>query len=245
MARTPAPGARRTMTRSPWAQEYVKTPHEYIWGTEPSAFAQELAVLLPRRARVLDLGCGEGRDSVFFARLGFEVTGVEVSRAGLRKAERLAHEFGVEVQWVRADMARLRPRGAFDLVYSCGAIHYVARDERVLLIDRLKGITRPGGYHGFVVFTDEAIYAEKGEVIDYFAPGELGRCYPDWLIHGVHRESIACCRDGVVHRHSVERFVAERPALDKAGAAADNEDPCRANFPVGQSSDLRGGRHPC
>jgi tellurite methyltransferase len=233
------------MTRSPWAREYGKTPREYIWGTEPSTFARELAVLLPERARVLDLGCGEGRDSVFFARLGFQVMGVEVSRAGLRKAERLAHEFGVEIHWIRTDMARLRADGLFDLVYSCGAIHYVARDERALLVDRLKSMTRPGGYHGFVVFTDEAIYAEKGEVIDYFAPGELSRCYPDWLIHRAQRESIACSRDGVPHRHSVERFVAERPGLDKPGPAADNEDPCRAGFPVCQSSDLRGGRHPC
>lgn len=233
------------MTHSPWGQEYEKTPHEYIWGTEPSTFARELAGLLPSRARVLDLGCGEGRDSVYFACLGFEVMGVEVSPAALRKAERLANERGVEVQWVHADMTRLRPDGPFDLVYSCGAVHYVARGERALLIDRLKGITRPGGRHGLVVFTDEVIYAEKGEVIDYFAPGELGRHYPDWLILGAHRHSIACCRDGVFHRHSVERLVAERPALDKLGAAPDNEDPCKAGFPAGQASDLRGGPHPC
>jgi tellurite methyltransferase len=222
------------MTRSPWAQEYVKTPHEYIWGTEPSTFAQELAALLPRRARVLDLGCGEGRDSVFFARLGFEVTGVEVSRAGLRKAERLARQRGVEVQWIRADMARLRLAGPFDLVYSCGAIHYVPREERPYLIDQLKGVTRPGGYHGFIVFTDETVYAEKGELIDYFAPGELRRCYPEWLVLGAHQDSIACSRDGVFHRHSIERFVAARPALDKPGVGVENESPCKASFPVRQ-----------
>ncbi|MBI3030151.1 MAG: methyltransferase domain-containing protein, partial [Candidatus Rokubacteria bacterium] len=72
--------------RSPWAREYVRRPKDYIWGTEPSSLALEVSDLLPPGARVLDLGCGEGRDSVFFASRGFEVTGVEVSLAGLRKA---------------------------------------------------------------------------------------------------------------------------------------------------------------
>lgn len=196
------------MTKSPWAREYARTPHEYIWGTEPSAFARELAALLPPRERVLDLGCGEGRDSVFFAAAGFAVTGLEVSAAGLRKAERLALERGVDVRWLRGDMAHMDIGGPFGLVYSCGGIHYVARDRRMRLIGRLKRLTRAGGYHAFVVFTDRAVYPEKGEVIDYFAPGELHRAYGDWQVLRSEEDRIACARDGVPHHHSVERFLA-------------------------------------
>jgi len=200
------------MTRSPWAREYVRTPREYIWGTEPSTFARELAALLPPRARVLDLGCGEGRDSVFFAAQGFAVTGVETSVAGLRKAERLGQERGVEVRWVHANMVHLALDGPFDLVYSCGAVHYVPRGERARFFRRLQRLTRPGGYHGFVVFTDRLIYAEKGEIIDYFAPGELLRPYgDDWRILACDEDAIVCARDGTPHRHSVERFLARRP----------------------------------
>ena len=198
----------RDTTKSPWAREYARTPREYIWGTEPSAFARELAVFLPPRERVLDLGCGEGRDSVFFAAAGFAVTGLEVSAAGLRKAERLAHERRVEVRWLRGDMAHVDLGGPFGLVYSCGAIHYVSRDRRRRLIERLKRLTRPGGYHGFVVFTDRVVYPENGEVIDYFAPGELDRAYGDWQVLRSEEEDIACARDGVLHHHSVERFLA-------------------------------------
>ncbi len=203
------------MMRSPWAREYVRRPKEYIWGTDPSPLAQELSALLPPSARVLDLGCGEGRDSVFFAARGFDVIGVDASRAGLRKAERLAREQGVEVRWLHGDMSRVALDGPFDLVYSCGAIHYVPRRKRARLFPRLQALTPPGGYHAHVVFTDRAIYREKGEVIDYFAAGELGRAYANWRVLQCEEQMIPCAQDGTPHRHSVEQLVARfRPATE-------------------------------
>ena len=50
--------------RSPWAREYIRTPNRYIWGTEPSELARDVVWLPPARTRVLELGSGEGRDSV-------------------------------------------------------------------------------------------------------------------------------------------------------------------------------------
>jgi tellurite methyltransferase len=142
-------------------------------------------------ARVLDLGCGEGRDSVFFATCGFEVTGVDVSPAGLQKAERLARAHRVRVRWVSADAAHWVPTGLFDLVYSCGALHYVARRYRARLFVQLQAVTRPGGHHALVVFTDRHIYVEHGERVDYFAGDELDRAYAhlDHLHRGRHPAS--------------------------------------------------------
>ena len=196
------------MTRSPWAREYVRKPNEYIWGLAPSQFAREVRALLPPGARVLELGCGEGRDSVYFASCGCDVTGVDVSAAGLHKAERLARAHGVKARWLRGDAAHDVPAGPFDLVYSCGAIHYIPRRPRARLFPRLKARTRPGGWHAHVVFTDRAVYVEKGERIDYFTEGELTRAYGDWLLLRCEPMLIACAQDGIPHRHSVEQFIA-------------------------------------
>lgn len=197
------------MTRSPWARQYLRTPTSYIWGTEPSTLARRVSALLGAGARVVDLGCGEGRDSVYFASRGFMVTGVDLSRAGLQKADRLAAERGVRVDWVSGPMTRVRLRGPVDLVYSCGAIHYVPRRERRALLGRLQALTGPGGYHAHIVFTDRAVYVEMGEVIDYFAPGELGGLYPGWRILQCEEGMIACDRDGTPHQHSIEQFLAQ------------------------------------
>lgn len=197
--------------RSPWAREYARTPDRYLWGTEPSELAQDVARLLPARARVLELGSGEGRDSVFFAARGLDVTGVELSGAGIDKAERLARARRVRVRWLRGDMARSRPGGTFHLVYSCGAIHYVPRPARTHLFRRLKAITVPGGYQAHLVFTAESVYVEKGERIDYFEAGELPGAYRGWLVVDHAQGTISCAADGRLHRHSVERFIAQRP----------------------------------
>ena len=99
----------------------------------------------------------------------------------------------------------------FDLIYSCGAIHYVPRAVRVNLIPGLKAITREHGLHAHIVFTDRAVYVEKGERIDYFAPGELTAFYPDWAILTRQQLVTDCNQDGTIHRHSVEQFVARSP----------------------------------
>jgi len=196
---------------SPWAREYVKTPDRFIWGTRPSELAREATGLAGHQGRVLDLGCGEGRDTVFLAEQGHDVVGIDVSVEGLRKAQHLAEARGLRVPWVCAALPDLPVRGPFDLVYSCGSIHYVARDARRELFARLRGLTRRGGHHAHVVFTERRIYREKGEVVHYFTPDELREAYRGWIILRHEEGLIPCAQDGVRHVHSVETFLAQRP----------------------------------
>jgi tellurite methyltransferase len=196
---------------SPWGREYVNTPDRFIWGTRPSALAREASKLTGPRARVLDLGCGEGRDSVFLTEQGHDVVGVDLSLDGLRKATRLAGDRGVRVSWVCAALPDVPVRGPFDLVYSCGSIHYVARDDRGVLFDRLRELTAPGGHHAHVVFTERRIYREKNEVVHYFTTDELRDAYRGWIILRHEEGLIPCAQDGVRHVHSVETILAQRP----------------------------------
>jgi tellurite methyltransferase len=195
---------------SPWDVEYASTPDRFIWGTRASNLVRALTPRLWAGARVLDLGCGEGRDSVFLAEHGCDVTGVELSLVGLRKAARLAAERGARVRWICAAMQELPVQGAFDLVYSCGSFHYVARRQRGAVVERLGMLTARGGYHAHVVFTDRRIYREKNEVVHYFAPGELRQAYRGWSILRHDEGVIACAQDGTRHIHSVETIVVRR-----------------------------------
>lgn len=87
---------------NPWDVRYDKD--EFHYGAGPNDFVRERAGLLPG-GRVLCLGSGEGRNVVYLAGRGLQVTGVDGSRRGLEKGRRLAAQVGVEAGWDQADLA--------------------------------------------------------------------------------------------------------------------------------------------
>jgi SAM-dependent methyltransferase len=86
---------------------------EYAYGREPNEFLRAEAHRIAQ-GRVLCLAEGEGRNAVFLAGLGHDVTAVDFSVEGLRKAELLAREHHVAITTVHADLATFEPEpGAF------------------------------------------------------------------------------------------------------------------------------------
>ena len=124
-----------------WDLRYGR--RELIWTAEPNRFlAAEAADLQPGRA--LDLACGEGRNAVWLAERGWQVTGIDFSQVGLDKGARLAHERGVSVQWVCADLVEhVPPVAAYDLV----AILYLHLESAATseVLRRAATAVAPGG----------------------------------------------------------------------------------------------------
>jgi SAM-dependent methyltransferase len=85
-----------------WDQRYNR--EDYVYGTEPNDFLRQHVTSLPA-GRVLCLAEGEGRNAVFLAQQGFQVTAVDASSVGLQKAQRLARQRGVDIETVHADLA--------------------------------------------------------------------------------------------------------------------------------------------
>lgn len=102
------------MDSTGWDRRYGG--EELVWTAEPNRFlAAEVEGLVAGEA--LDVACGEGRNAVWLAQRGWQVTGVDFSRVGLDKAARLAEQRGVSVQWVLTDLLDyVPPSDAFDLV---------------------------------------------------------------------------------------------------------------------------------
>lgn len=85
-----------------WNQRYSAA--EFAFGTEPNGFLTSVADRIPK-GRVLCLAAGEGRNAVYLAQLGCEVTAVDSSEVGLDKAQRLASDRGVTLKTTLADLA--------------------------------------------------------------------------------------------------------------------------------------------
>lgn len=86
-----------------WDERYAS--EDYVYGTAPNDFLAAEAHRIPAGGRVLTLAEGEGRNAVFLAEQGFQVTGMDASAVGLNKAAHLARERGVSVALECVDLA--------------------------------------------------------------------------------------------------------------------------------------------
>jgi SAM-dependent methyltransferase len=129
------------MERADWDRRYRGT--ELVWTAQPNRFVvEELGGLPPGRA--LDLGSGEGRNAVWLAEGGWQVTAVDFSSVALDKARRLAQARGVTVDWVLADLRGYRPEpGAYHLVLV--AYLHLSPLERVVVLAGAVAALAPGG----------------------------------------------------------------------------------------------------
>ncbi|MGA7270866.1 MAG: class I SAM-dependent methyltransferase [Acidimicrobiia bacterium] len=139
-----------------WDDRYREKP--LLWSRGPNQFVEsELADLEPGTA--LDLACGEGRNAVWLAARGWEVTGVDFSAVALDRARRRASEEGVEVDWVETDVQTWEPGRTLDLVLI--AYLHLTTEVRAGLVKRAVDWLAPGGYL-FIVAHDQATAGVSG-----------------------------------------------------------------------------------
>jgi SAM-dependent methyltransferase len=124
-----------------WDERYGAT--EYAYGAEPSGFLVDVAGRIPR-GPVLSLGEGEGRNAVYLAGLGYDVTALDSSAVGLDKARKLAAERNVAIRTVHADVENFDiERGKWAAIVSI--FLHLPREARRLLHARCVAGLGPGG----------------------------------------------------------------------------------------------------
>ena len=131
------------MDQGQWDELYAST--ELVWTAEANRFVvEELAGLATGRA--LDLGTGEGRNAIWLAERGWQVTAVDFSAVGLAKAAELAARRGVTgVRWVEADLREYQPGpAAFDLVL-LAYVHLPPDEVPAALLQRAASALAPDG----------------------------------------------------------------------------------------------------
>lgn len=85
-----------------WDERY--DTDEYAYGTKANDFLRSNIESMPKGS-ILSLAEGEGRNAVFLAQQGYEVTAVDSSMVGINKAKKLAQKQGVEIEFIHADLA--------------------------------------------------------------------------------------------------------------------------------------------
>ena len=133
-----------------WEKTYSNNP--LFFGEEPSEFATAAVAVFSREGMqtVLELGCGHGRDTLLFARKGFEVTALDYSAEGLKGLAARAEEVGVSahVATRSSDVRQMLPfpDGSFDACYSHMLLCMeLSLDGLKSLVGEIRRVLRPGG----------------------------------------------------------------------------------------------------
>jgi 2-polyprenyl-3-methyl-5-hydroxy-6-metoxy-1,4-benzoquinol methylase len=157
-----------------WDAKYAK--EEYLFGKEPIAFLKEHVPLLPK-GKALDIAMGEGRNGVYLATQGFQVTGLDISEKGLAKARHLAQERNVSIATLVVDLEQAQlEQNAYDVVL---CLYYLQRD----LVPQMKGALKSGGMVVMETYNlDHLKYNPKFRREFLLQPNELLDLFKDFTI---------------------------------------------------------------
>jgi tellurite methyltransferase len=187
------------------------------WGTKPTGLAHDLVRIvrrLPRPPRTLiDLGSGEGRDSIYFARRGWRVLGVDISSVGVRKSKLRASHLGVRATFEVGDLRTYRFDRRVDVVFSSGALNNIPSRMRAARFEHFKANTSPGGINALNADVAKPYIPPQttNPFASPFRSGELLGYYWDWQVLESAQVEFISTASGVPHRKAMDVVIARKP----------------------------------
>lgn len=106
--------------------------------------------------RVLEIGCGPGRNAVYMAKKGCEVDALDLSNNAIEWAQERAREEGVNIDFHCISLFdfQFKPH-SYVFIYDCGLFHHLAPHRRLTYLEMLKKALKRDGYFGIVCFNTQ------------------------------------------------------------------------------------------
>jgi len=203
---------------SPYDELYAK--QEFYWGLKHSQLAEMVVNLITQSSNkpnkhysLLEIGSGEGRDAIYFAKCGFEVDALEISLPGIKKIKQYSESEGVTVNVIHADMINYQIIKQYDVIYSMRSLQFLPLDLRRQHFASYKQHTRPGGINAHLVFVEKPfikVAPHWGDKEFFYRSGDLAAYYYDWRILHCEESIIDCISGNTPHQHAVSSIIAKK-----------------------------------
>lgn len=130
------------------------------------------------KGKILELGCGPGRNAIYLANEGFDVTAVDLSVEGINWAKERALAKGVAIHFICDSIFNLEVQNEFDFVYDSGCLHHIPPHRRINYVDLIKNSLKSSGYFGLTCFAAGDLDERNGsEITDWDV-------YREWSLQG-------------------------------------------------------------
>lgn len=156
----------------PTDYEKVYQQQRHALGRPSQQFVDFFQQYAKQAADVLDIGCGQGRDSLFIARRGHRVVGVDKSSTGIAQLLEDAQTEKLNIEGYVADLSEYVPQGTYDVIVIDRTLHMLDANTRLRVLERVSPATRQAG---FVLIADEK--SNIASIKDFFQSDEA-----EWMI---------------------------------------------------------------
>ncbi len=152
-------------------------------GGESLKVVQRLSTYINSGA-VLDIGGGEGRNALYLAAEGFDVSVTDLSSVGIKKLQNRAKEKSLDINARMSDVLEDGIIGMYDVILMSFMLHHVGTVDAVGLIQEAKEHTNEGGVHIIVTFSNHGGLYKRNVKSGRFYPGEaeMKKFYADWNV---------------------------------------------------------------
>lgn len=197
---------------NPWNERFQG--EDYVFGTEPNVFIADMHKRLALTGNALAIAEGEGRNAVFLAREGMNVTVWDYAESGLNKANKLAEASGVEIRTELVDLGEAQwTKEQWDEII-CVFGHF-PKELRTRTLEGVKTAVKPGGYFLTEVYSPYQIPYRSGGPQDpqyLYAPGDFLEAFADWrIVHFFMGEVVRQEGQGHQGLSHVLQFAGQKP----------------------------------
>lgn len=129
---------------------FYRSTESLSFGETPTPELKTIIKLFPTNAAVLDVCCGDGRDTIYLLKSGFRVTAIDFSNQALTKLTKKVKDLGLSTNLIKVIEADIKdweyPPEEFDLIMSVTGLDHLEITDVESTLDRFTSSLKPGGY---------------------------------------------------------------------------------------------------